>query len=178
MGHAIGLRLQSRIHGGLDIWAIYAPADTEVKRRKLWTTLLSIMKKDTLNVMAGDFNFVEHHGDRFRGDTHQFTGRGGSSEAKELKRLITDRFDMVELSRLCTPGSGGNRTKDCTQLRGWAGYTPAQQWAGLICRNPSATCCHGDATPTTIRSDSARGRLSKKRNPLVKPLPLWIAKHA
>jgi hypothetical protein len=99
MGHAIGLRLQSRILGDLDIWAIYAPADTEVKRRKLWTTLLSNMKKDTLNVMAGDFNFVEHHGDRVRGDTHQFTGRGDSSEAKEFKRLITDRFDMVEIEQ-------------------------------------------------------------------------------
>jgi hypothetical protein len=74
MGHA---RL-----GYLDIWAIYAPADCYVKRKWLWNTLQCNMKKDTLNVMVGDFNFVEHHGDRFKGDTHQFTGSVTPGEPK------------------------------------------------------------------------------------------------
>ncbi len=36
-GHAIGLRLQSRLTGDLDIWAIYAPSDNAQNRRKCGT---------------------------------------------------------------------------------------------------------------------------------------------
>ena len=60
-GHAIGLRLQSRLKGDLDIWAIYAPSDNAPNRRKLWNTLASNMKKSALNVLVGDFNSVECH---------------------------------------------------------------------------------------------------------------------
>ncbi len=49
--------------------------------------------------MAGDFNFVESHADRFRGDTHEFTGNADAAEAREFRRLVTDRFGMVEIEQ-------------------------------------------------------------------------------
>ena len=98
-GHAIGLRLQSRLKGDLDIWAIYAPSDNAQHRRRLWTTIASNMKKSALNVMAGDFSFVECNGGRFNGATHEFTGHGDSVEAMEFTRLIFKPVDKVEIEQ-------------------------------------------------------------------------------
>jgi hypothetical protein len=99
MGHAIGLRLQSRLKGDLDIWAIYAPSDNAHNRRKLWNTLASNMRKSALNVLVGDFNFVECNGDRFNGATHELKGQGDRPEAMELSRLVSAPARLVEIEQ-------------------------------------------------------------------------------
>ena len=99
MGHAIGLRLQSKLKGDLDIWAIYAPSDNSQHRRRLWNTVAGHMNKNSLNVMAGDFNFVESNGDRYYGVTQEFTGQADAAEARQFRQLIADPRGLVEIEQ-------------------------------------------------------------------------------
>ncbi len=74
--------------------------------QEMWNTLSSNMKESALNVLAGDFNFVECNGDRFNGATHEFTGRGDRADAMEFTRLISTPFGLVE-------------TEQCMHTRIW-----------------------------------------------------------
>ena len=57
------------------------------------------MKKSALNVVVGDFNFVECNGDRFNGATHEFTGQGDMPEAMEFSRLVSTPAGLVEIEQ-------------------------------------------------------------------------------
>ena len=57
------------------------------------------MKKSALNVLVGDFNFVECNGDLFNGATHEFTGQGDRPEAMEFSRLVSTPAGLVEIEQ-------------------------------------------------------------------------------
>jgi hypothetical protein len=135
------------------------------------------MHSSALNVMAGDFNFVESNGDRFRGNTHEFTGRHDRPEAKEFKRLITDKFDLAEIEQCMhtrvwgKPNKGLHSTSRLDRVYSSA----AVGWAHL-----QESFC--DMLPWKCSSDHYPVRFGArkiiyKRDPLVPVLPLWVVNH-
>ena len=138
-GHAIGLRLQNRLTGDLDIWAIYAPPDNAQRRRRLWITIASNVNKSALNAMAGDFNFVECNGDRFNGLLTNSLVKVTGPRLWIFPGLSPLQWAWLKLSSACIPVSGYTRQWGFTPRHASTECTPAYQWAGLSYRNPSVT---------------------------------------
>ena len=163
------LRLQGQ-NGALDIFATHCdPHEARARQATLQTFASSTnLKTQCLTILCGDFNFVEHNGDRICKDSGIPSGHSNQAEADTFREAVLAPIGFHELEQEHFTYEGGRAFSRIDRV-----YSNMHTFNQLDCTMfcDALPWCKGLSDHRPIRF--GRQTRSSKKNFLFKKLPDW-----